>query len=231
MPSAWDRLPEFTEDGLRPEDFTIAENIRFLAADGTPCASTRDDLFDLVDLDFDDRLVRRTRQTPTGPVREVCAQVVSEANDIPIFRPFVNAARPLSDPNLGPIPFFRYWDLGTGQISGEVQPYALEFWNDGRAILRDGLDNDGDCTFDADGNVVNPQACIDEPDEWYSANVGSPLDARLPIAVTVDLTLFFKSPYPGAPDFNKQFTQRIDIPTGYRRVYRTQVNEPVSPTP
>lgn len=210
IPSAWDTLDVFVgnpndpNDDLRPGDFTIAENIRFLRGDGIVCAATRDILFDPdglgVELDFDDRLVRRTRQTASGPVTEVCAEYVSEANRIPMFRPLdpinVNPG-PIPRPNTGPLPFFRYWDLGEGSISGEIQPNARDYWNDGRVVAQSGL-----------GRAV-----------------GSPLDARLPIAVTVDITLFFKSPYPGAPDFNRRFTQRIDIPTGYRRVYDTLEEE------
>ena len=66
----------------------------------------------------------------------------------------------------------------------------------------------------------------DDPEEIYGVNVGSPLDSRLPLAVTVDFTLFFRSPYLGAPDFNQRFTQRIDLPTGHRRLFKTTAPSP-----
>ena len=68
---------------------------------------------------------------------------------------------------------------------------------------------------------------VDEADERYAESAGSPLDTRLPIAVTTDFTLFFRSPYPGAPDFNERFTQRIDLPTATRRTITNSL--PVTP--
>ena len=134
-----------------------------------------------------------------------------------------------SDPN-GPFPesvFFTYRDFGTtlanrvGLNEGKiVVPIDFFFWNDRRniefmqfregQILSDGADNDGD-------------SYIDEADEANGINFGSPLDARAPIEITMNFTLFFPSPYAGAPDFNRKFTMRIDLPTGYRRTFDTPV--------
>lgn len=46
---------------------------------------------------------------------------------------------------------------------------------------------------------------------------GSPLDPRLPQEVTTHFTLFYESAVLGAPDFERSFDQRIDLPTGYKR--------------
>ena len=114
----------------------------------------------------------------------------------------------------------------------DVAPIDLQFWNDSRnfaymqfrenLILTDGQNNDGDFFIDEFGDL---QPLIDEPDEANGINLGSPLDARAPIEITVNFTLFFPSPYPGAPDFNRKFTMRIDLPTGYRRTF----DRPVTP--
>jgi hypothetical protein len=114
----------------------------------------------------------------------------------------------LGDP-LGP----NYDEFNVNTVNDKVGPIAFQFWNDWRNLLEDGLDNDDDGT-------------IDEEDEQYAENSGSPLDTRLPVAVTADFTLFFRSPYPGAPDFNERFVQRIDLPTAYRRTIKQSVPDP-----
>ena len=84
------------------------------------------------------------------------------------------------------------------------------------------MDNNGD------GYTDDGFDGVDELDEAIGINLGSPLDARAPVDIMVSFTLFFESPYPGAPDFNRVFEQRIDIPSGYRRAYTTPVS-PESP--
>jgi type II secretory pathway pseudopilin PulG len=220
VPSAWDELDLFLDRGLRPDDFVIGENIRFLSADGVQCAATSSALESLLEangtpLDFDDLLF-------TDAIGNVCARLIGDVNSTPIFLPFdpvVDRFAAIPSPNSGPQPYFNYWDMGvirgdlTTTADDKVTPLAYTFWNDARNLVSDGLDNDADGT-------------VDEPDEQYGVNVGSPLDARLPLAVTVDFTLFFPSVYPGAPDFNQRFTQRIDLPTGSRRAFKTTAPGP-----
>jgi len=43
------------------------------------------------------------------------------------------------------------------------------------------------------------------------------MDPDLPESVQLQITLFYPSPYAGAPDFEKTFTQQFDIPTALRR--------------
>lgn len=215
IPSAWDTLPAFVgdpanpNDDLRPEDFAIAENVRYLVGDGVTC-----DLENF-EPDFDDLVFMYGNGNR-------CVLVLRDANDIPMFRPFDALTPATYKPDQGPIPFFTYWDIGVRRAAANpptnkrYEPVALQFWDDNRNMVGDGINNDGDCLVGGE-----PSKCVDETDEMFSVNVGSPLDARLPIAVTVDFTLFYQSPYPGAPDFNRRFTQRIDIPTGYRRVLKT----------
>ncbi len=100
-----------------------------------------------------------------------------------------------------PASFFTYTEFQ--DTDGFIQPQHRRFWNDLRNISRenprDGIDNDND-------------GYIDEIDD-----VGSPFAPRIPAQVGSSFTLFFESPYAGAPDFTRAFDQEIDIPTGYRR--------------
>ncbi|MEK7795798.1 MAG: hypothetical protein AAB353_14770, partial [Candidatus Hydrogenedentota bacterium] len=103
--------------------------------------------------------------------------------------------------------FFTYADImvSTDPDTGFQQTRAIpsRFWSDlrnvGTEIGNNGLDDDNDGFFD-------------EP------AVGNPFTPRLPQNVTSHFTLFFPSPYAGAPDFERAFDQNIDIPSGYRRL-------------
>jgi prepilin-type N-terminal cleavage/methylation domain-containing protein len=223
VPSAWTELTQFAN--VVPEDFVVAENIRYLRADGFQCGADQDELQQLLEaagtpLDYDDRIFGNANG-------DYCARIITDADRTPIFDPFNPIGPPVAvvpDPNSGEQPFFTYWDMGirgnnpNTEADDKVDPIAFQFWNDVRNIMADGIDNDDD--------LNEPGGGIDEPDEFQALTVGSPLDARLPLAVTVDFTLFFKSPYLGAPDFNQRFTQRIDLPTGYRRSLKTNVTGP-----
>lgn len=43
------------------------------------------------------------------------------------------------------------------------------------------------------------------------------IDPALPESIQVQFVLFYPSPYPGAPDFERTFTHQIDLPTAFRR--------------
>ncbi len=223
VPDAWSFL------GLGdPYDYVVGENIRFLSLASTDsyCAADLPALEIVLEnnnlaIDFDDIIYEDGTQT--------CVRIVSSPDDAPIF--YDPNPQFSDDPNPqfstaafsavnGARPFFTYWDIGiipnlpNTTADDQHTPVPFQFWNDWRNLLADGLDNDAD-------------SFVDETDERYGENSGSPLDTRLPIAVTTDFTLFFRSPYPGAPDFNERFTQRIDLPTAYRRTIKNTV--PVTP--
>ena len=46
-------------------------------------------------------------------------------------------------------------------------------------------------------------------------------DPALPESMQLQFTLFYPSPFPGAPDFEKTFTHQINLPTAYRRKQET----------
>ena len=94
-----------------------------------------------------------------------------------------------------------------------------EIWND-PATQKNGRSGQPQHGVDVFGQ---PNTGDEDPDEASGINLGSPLDARAPIEVAVNFTLFFPSPYAGAPDFNRKFTMRIDLPSGYRRTIETPV--------
>jgi len=88
----------------------------------------------------------------------------------------------------------------------ERAPLQLAYWNDTRNmdLAANGIDDDLD-------------GFIDEANEGFGVGPGSPLSPRLPLDVAVRFTLFFSSPYVGAPDFVRTFNERIDLPTGFTR--------------
>jgi len=229
-PNAWVAMPSFA--GLQPADYVVGEHIRTLRAVDQTCGTTTDAL---------------EAQIPSGSFFEsifqnaasdYCAVLLNDANVPPSFQSDTPATFSLSTDIR---PFFTYWDIGVipnnfnTSADDQHTPVAFRFWNDSRNMLADGFDNDNDNAIltsdgvdnDSDGTVDEPGEGIDEVDEQYAESSGSPLDTRLPIAVTTDFTLFFQSPYPGAPDFNERFSQRIDLPTAYRRTFKNSV--PVTP--
>lgn len=203
LPNIWSLLDldhDGLPDGQDPEDFVVAENILNVHYfTGLPLV----DSVPLIDPDH---------------------VAVFDENQFAGFLQLIDGVVPQSI-------FFTYREFGTGVIDAGtayermgIAPIELAFWNDRRnieymqfregQILNDERDNDGDLI-------------IDEPDEANGINLGSPLDARVPTEITAKFTLFFESPYVGAPDFNRRFTMRIDLPTGYRRTFQT----PVAPSP
>ncbi len=235
VPNAWTELPFFYDrpDPLNPGDYVVGENIRFLSLDDAPvCRADIETLHEDLEeqgrpIDFDD--IEFTDGT------SACVRFVNASIDAPVLYDTDNLqfSRAIFSTADGPRPFFTYWDIGvrenrqfidpnTGNLvedldnintaDDQVRQIAFQFWNDWRNMVADGLDNDKDGT-------------IDEADEQYADAAGSPLDTRLPIAVTIDFTLFFRSPYPGAPDFNERFTQRIDLPTAYRRTFDQRLTD------
>ena len=79
-----------------------------------------------------------------------------------------------------------------GKPIADIVPVDSRFWNDMR----------------------NASAFADGQD----FTTGSPLTPALPQMVSTFFTFFFESPEVNVPDFMRDFDQRIDIPTGYRRL-------------
>jgi len=59
--------------------------------------------------------------------------------------------------------------------------------------------------------------CLQDGGTIFDPNNPNCADMRLPEIVNVQLWLMFASPYPSAPDFQRQFTMEIHIPTAFRR--------------
>lgn len=59
--------------------------------------------------------------------------------------------------------------------------------------------------------------CLQDGVTVFDPNDPNCADMRLPEIVNVQLWLMFASPYPSAPDFQRQFTMEIHIPTAFRR--------------
>ncbi|MFP6583324.1 MAG: hypothetical protein VCD00_12325, partial [Candidatus Hydrogenedentota bacterium] len=43
------------------------------------------------------------------------------------------------------------------------------------------------------------------------------IDPTLPESILIELAFFYPSPFPSAPDFQRVFTHRVNIPGAYRR--------------
>ncbi len=52
--------------------------------------------------------------------------------------------------------------------------------------------------------------------------LGHPLSARLPEVVRINFTFWFESPYVGAADYERTFTQTIEVPSAYTRAANWQ---------
>ena len=145
-----------------------------------------------------------------GPImREIVAYSSRSATDLSVpdggrAQFGTNSAAGLSTDTLDiyPASFFTFTEFK--DVNDVIQPQRRRYWNDLRNISLedpgDNMDNDGD-------------GLVDEVDD-----VGSPFMPRIPAQVNSTFTLFFESPYAGAPDFTRAFDQEIDIPTGYRRL-------------
>jgi len=250
VPNAWTELDYFLD--RNPIDYVIAENVRFPSLDDSPvCAANRPALYQQLEdagitIDFDDiEFDSGTDACVRFVSANLDAPVIYDSATLQFSRAVFSTIE-------GARPFFTYWDIGVRPqltdpddalfsdpdnvitANDKIAPIAFQFWNDWRNLLEDGVDNDNDNALllnngvddNGDGVIDDPYDGVDEPDEAllrFEARPGSPLDTRLPIAVTVDLTLFFRTPYPGAPDFNERFTQRIDLPTAYRRAVRQRM--------
>ena len=85
---------------------------------------------------------------------------------------------------------------------GYVYKQMNSWWNDARSLNGNrSLDWRGPCLKVAP--VDNTSRYVDDP--------------RLPEIVQISFWLMFASPYPGAPDFKREFSLQICVPTGYQR--------------
>jgi hypothetical protein len=82
----------------------------------------------------------------------------------------------------------------------EVRGIDFAYWNDFRNLISNRVTGDFD---------------------------GTPTEGRLPESIICELTVYLPSVYPGAPDFQRTFVQRIDTPVGYKRSFPTSRQDAV----
>lgn len=75
-----------------------------------------------------------------------------------------------------------------GRVAADTTPVLADTWNSGENVAQD-----------------------------MTADLGSPLLPRLPEMVLVRFPFVYDSPYPGAPHFERNLEQLIDVPTAYTR--------------
>ncbi len=119
-----------------------------------------------------------------------------------------------SNGNVVFVPDTDEWD---GNWDGNPEPLPVldttlaardfSFWNDSR-----NLEFNVGVTGVATAANVNPALT-----ENIISTTPDLLDPALPESIQIQFTLFYPSPYAGAPDFEKTFTHQIDLPTAYRR--------------
>jgi len=101
----------------------------------------------------------------------------------------------------------------------EVRGVDFAYWNDYRNLMADRIK-----TWyaylpeeDKDPNI--------ERDVIFAA--GSPTDGRLPEAIIGEFTIYMPSVYQGAPDFQRTFIQKIDMPVGHKRPLPTSEQDAI----
>jgi hypothetical protein len=109
-----------------------------------------------------------------------------------------------SDSDPFPTHYFTYRTFRSRQL---VEPVDARYWNDMR---------------NTDYSIEWVSEWNDDYDQFETVSkpftTGSPLTPALPQMVSTFFTFFFESPEVNVPDFMRDFDQRIDIPTGYRRL-------------
>lgn len=98
--------------------------------------------------------------------------------------------------------------LGGNDVpENEFDATLFAFWNDTRNLEHNNIlsiVNTQSNTFPADTeDLISTQPDI--------------IDPTLPESILIELAFFYPSPYPGAPDFEKIITHRINLPTAYKR--------------
>lgn len=99
----------------------------------------------------------------------------------------------------------------TGVIESEFDAYHFSFWNDTRNLEHNNILTNANLivnTLPADSvGVLSTKPDI--------------IDPTIPESILIELAFFHKSPYPGAPDFQRIFTHRVNLPTAYKRKQET----------
>ena len=213
-------------ENLDPEDYVIAEDLLFVnrlpgytpnGVDGVQYITHPDDV-DGLNLLPTAQLNLVSESMPMVQERHI-APILFASNQYTAYDPYVDGT-PFSPTNY----FFKYRAMGTatrvdennvpiearssigGGIFGttvyeqERRGFDFGYWNDSRNIRTHRL---------------------------FGFSNGSPTEGRLPEAIILDFTVFLPSVYPGAPDFERTFTQQIDAPVGYRRALPTTQQETV----
>jgi prepilin-type N-terminal cleavage/methylation domain-containing protein len=227
----------FVDQDMDPADYVLAENILHI---------DRLTDVDIAALPFPNRTIPPTQYDPTDydtytaltradfPLIDSGANLADKAlvdlTEASLDFIDFNTYKPLSDMPLDY--FFTYRDGGE-IIDGQTKldlvgtdtgvPYTtltsrdFVYWNDVRNQEFNIGVND---TVIAD-NEVAALTGTDVPVAGIISTTPDLYDPALPESMQLQFTLFYPSPFPGAPDFEKTFTHQINLPTAYRRKQET----------
>ena len=228
----------FVNEDMDPADYVLAENILHIE---------RLTDVDIAALPFPNRTTPPTQYDPTDydtytaltsadfPLIDSGANLADKAlvdlTEASLDFIDFNTYKPLSDMPLDY--FFTYRD---GVEQNLLDPVTLATIP---KLDLDGVDNGVDYTtltsrdFVYWNDVRNQEFNIGVTDTAVAVNADPALtadiisttpdlyDPALPESMQLQFTLFYPSPFPGAPDFEKTFTHQINLPTAYRRKQET----------
>ena len=98
----------------------------------------------------------------------------------------------------------------------ELTAREFAYWNDTRNLEYNTFTNEY-ISLDAIANsdILDLDATV--PGDRTRSVLPDILDPALPESILIELAFFYPSPYPSAPDFQRVFTHRVNLPTGYKR--------------
>ena len=107
--------------------------------------------------------------------------------------------------------------------SNEVAPRHFAFWNDTRNLAWNRFLNDD---FVIDNLALPPvnQVILTTNER---STVPDIIDPALPESILLEFAVFYPTPYPGAPDFERVFSHRVNLPSAYRRKAESQLTKAV----
>lgn len=110
---------------------------------------------------------------------------------------------------------------GTDYLAESVATARLfGFWNDTRNLEWNRYVN---------AEYINSSFILQMQIEELST-VPDIINPSLPESMLIEFAVFYPSPYPGAPDFQKVFSHRVDLPSAHRRKKETQWTKVVRDT-